>query len=121
MGRELEGELAPTAGAAGGSDEGGVPVTRRRVALQLEELRAMVLVKLLQVLPARARPKWAWRVRDKGSAQWVLSLPGAGRTLSRAELQEVVGVVRGGHKGGGQGGDYLPLPPEPKVVFFSFS
>ena len=56
----------------------------------MEELRATVLVKLLQVLPARARPKWAWRVRDKGSAQWVLSLPGAGRTLSRAELQEVV-------------------------------
>ena len=75
LGRQLEGLLVAEAqGAGDGSCDGS---TRRAVTTWLEDTRAAVLVRALELYPDQtARPVWVHPQLDKLSQGWILSLPG---------------------------------------------
>ena len=75
LGRDLEGLLASEARGAGDGCEDGS--TRRKISTWLEDTRAAVLARSLQLYPDQtARPVWVNPQLDKLSQGWILSLPG---------------------------------------------
>ena len=70
--RDMEGPLViEVEGAGNGSRDGS---TRRKVTTWLEDTRAAVLVKSLELLPDQtARPVWVHPQLDKLSQGWILS------------------------------------------------
>ena len=88
LGRQLEGLLVAEAqGAGDGSCDGS---TRRTVTTWLEDTRAAVLVRALELYPDQtARPVWVHPQLDKLSQGWILSLPGY-KGFTQAEFSETV-------------------------------
>ena len=86
--RDMEGPLVvEVEGAGNGSRDGS---TRRKVTTWLEDTRAAVLVKSLELFPDQtARPVWVHPQLDKLSQGWILSLPGH-NGFSQAEFSETV-------------------------------
>ena len=76
MDRLLEGPLSlPVVGAGDGSMDGS---TRKKITVQLEDIKLAVLSKAIEDHPVRhARPVTMFRQLDKLSGAWLLALPGA--------------------------------------------
>ena len=88
LGRDLEGLLSSEAKGAGDGCEDGS--TRRKITTWLEDTRAAVLARSLQLYPDQtARPVWVYPQLDKLSQGWILSLPGH-NGFSQAEFSETV-------------------------------
>ena len=88
LGKEVEGLLCTEVkGAGDGSKDGS---TRRKLTTWLEDTRAEVLVKSLEMFPDQsARPVWVHPQLDKLSQGWILSLPGH-NGFFQAEFSETV-------------------------------
>ena len=88
LGKDMEGLLSSEAkGAGDGSEDGS---TRRKVTTWLEDTRAAVLTRALEVYPDQSvRPVWVHPQLDKLSQGWILSLPGH-NGFSQAEFSETV-------------------------------
>jgi hypothetical protein len=86
--KELDGPLKDPVEAAGqGSSDGS---TRHRVTGYLEEQRAAVMCRALQLHPDQtARPVWAFPQLDRLSQAWIRQLPGSAG-LSQLEFSETM-------------------------------
>ena len=88
LGRDLEGLfVAEAKGAGEGCCDGS---TRRKITTWLEDTRALVLSRALELYPDQtARPVWVHPQLDKLSQGWILSLPGY-KGFTQAEFTETV-------------------------------
>ena len=89
LGKQLEGELAFTAAAAGSDRTDGS--TRRLVVQQRESLRHEVLTLALERHTDReARPVFVYQNFDKLSGAWILALPGPDTGISSKAFTEAM-------------------------------